>query len=130
MKAEEHLAAFQEHKEGMFEWALEIKGLDKSQRIVGTHAARGIVELLSALLHELGKIDPGSQINHRWFKSGSSGERLPEFPKKDMIVKKLVELETLSENLTYGSQKPREEIEKTVKLFEELENIISGLMKK
>ena len=127
MKPEEHLKAFEEHKEAIFEWALKIKGLEKSQRTVGLHVGRGIIELLSAVLESKGKIKPGMQLNHRWFKSPRVGERLPDFPRKERILTDIVELENLSENLSYGSPKPEEEIKKAVSLFKKLEREIKEL---
>lgn len=127
MKPEDHIKAFEEHKEAIFEWALKIKGLEKSQRIVGLHAGRGIIELLSAILESKGKIKPGMQLNHRWFKSLRVGERLPDFPRKDKILIEIIELENLSENLSYGSPKSKEEIEKAIILFEKLEKDIKKL---
>jgi hypothetical protein len=51
MKEEDHLKAFQEYKDNIFSWALEIRGLEKSQRTVALNASRAMVELLSAYLH-------------------------------------------------------------------------------
>lgn len=128
MRAEDHLEAFEEHKATMFKWALDTYGLSKSQRIVGLHASRGIVELLSAYLHKEKLIDEGAQINHRWFKSEKVSERLPDFKNKNKIIKKMVKLELLSEQLSYGSQKPVEMIEKAVNIFKSIESEIGGLM--
>lgn len=127
MKPEKHKEAFEEHKETIFEWALKIKGIEKSQRVIGLHASRGIVDLLSAYLEKIGKIKPGTQINHRWFKSTKVGERFLDFPKKEEIINKLIILERLCEDLTYGSPKSEEEIRKAVVLFQELEKIIKGV---
>lgn len=130
MKIEDHLEAFKEHKETIFDWALKVKGLEKSQRIVGLHASRGIIDLLSAYLHEKEKITIGTQINHRWFKSESIKEKLPEFNDKEKITKEIVELELLCENLSYGKQKQKEEIEKALILFKKLEEEIENLRSK
>ena len=46
MKKEHHIESFKEHKETIFDWALKIKGLKASQRIIGTHASRAIVDFL------------------------------------------------------------------------------------
>lgn len=101
------MEAFEEHRETIFKWALDVKGIEKSQRIVGLHASRGIAELLSAYLHKMRLIDEGFQINHRWFKSeASASNKLPEFKDRDKIIKKVSELETLCESLAYGSPKP------------------------
>lgn len=130
MKAEDHLESYQEHKETIFDWALRVKGLKKAQRIVGLHASRGIIELLSAHLHEANKITMGAQINHRWFKSRKAADKLPEFQEKAIIVPKLVELELLCEDLSYGAPKPKETIEKALKLFTELEGVITKIREK
>lgn len=92
MREEEHFKAYQEHREAIFKWALEIRGLDRSQRVVGVHAPRAIVELLSAFLHRKKLVDEGFQLNHRWFKSEKVIERLPEFKGKNEIIKHMVAL--------------------------------------
>lgn len=124
MKAEDHLSSFKEHKETIFDWALKIKGLKKSQRIVGLHASRAIIDLLAAYLHLQDKISIGAQINHRWFKSMSIAERLPEFPFKKEILPKMIKLETDCEALSYGAPKPVEQIKKVLLEFTELEEEI------
>lgn len=127
MNIDDHLKAFQEHKEAIFDWAIGVKGILNSQRIIGLHASRGIIELLSAFLHEEEKITSGAQLNHRWFKSRKCGERLPEFSKKEVITPQLVELELLCEDLTYGKKKPPKDIERAIRLFNEIEKEISEL---
>lgn len=127
MKEDEHYKAYQEHREAIFKWALEIKGLDKSQRIVGTHASRAIVELLSAFLHRKKLVDEGFQLNHRWFKTEKVAEKLPEFKNKPDIINKMVALENSAETLSYGAPKPVEKIKKTIMLFSELEEKIKAM---
>lgn len=126
MKEEEHLNAFNEHR-AVIDWAID-RGIEKSQRIVAAHASRGALELLSYYLHKQKKIDAGFQINHRWFKSPQVGSRLPEFEKKELILPKFVKLETMCENLTYGSQKPASEIKELVELFNEVERFLDELI--
>ena len=122
MKTEEHLKAFQEHRDAI-DWAIN-RGMEESQRILGAHASRGITELLSAYLHKINKIEPGFQINHRWFKSEKVGERFPDFPNKSSIIPKMVKLENMSENLTYGSQKSEKEMKRIIELLNELEKLL------
>jgi hypothetical protein len=129
MKKEDHLEAFKEHKETIFDWALRVKGLKNSQRIIGLHASRGIIDLLSVYLHENSKITIGAQINHRWFKSKKVKDKLPDFKEKDKIIDGLVRLELLSEDLSYGAPKSIENIERALKLFKELEDKIEELRK-
>lgn len=130
MKSEDHLESYNEHRETIFDWALRIKGLKKAQRIVGLHASRGIIDLLSAYLHESNKITIGAQINHRWFKSKKAVDKLPEFQDKAIIIPKLVELELLCEDLSYGAPKTKENVEKALELFIEVENCITKLREK
>lgn len=127
MKSEDHLAAFEEHKRSLFEWALRVLGLERAQRVVGLHASRGAVELLSAHLHRTGRISPGTQLNHRWFKSRSVLERLPAFPGREAVVELMVELENRSEDLSYGAPKTREEIERVLELFTRVESEVRKL---
>ena len=126
MKEEEHLSAFEEHR-AVIDWAID-RGIERSQRIIASHASRGALELLSYYLHKLNMIDPGFQINHRWFKSPQVGNRLPEFEKKGLILPRLVRLENVCENLTYGSQKQANDIKEIVELFNEVERLLNELM--
>ncbi len=127
MKPESHIEAYLEHRDAIFRWALEVRGIERSQRIVGLHASRGVIELLSAFLHENGILPTGSQLNHRWFKTPRVSERLPDFQQKEIIVTKIVQLETLSEDLAYGAPKPVEDIQKSLALFKEIEESIQKL---
>ena len=127
MKEEEHTEAFEAHKKTIFSWALEINGLENSQRIIGLHASRGIIELLSNYLHKNKLVKPGFQLNHRWFKSKKIYDKLPEFDNKEEIIGSLIKLENLCEKLSYGKKKPIEEIEMAIKLFNELEEKIKKL---
>jgi len=121
MKLENHLESYKEHKETIFDWALKVKGIENSQRVIGLHASRAIIDLLSVFLLERNLIDPGVQINHRWFKSRKVMDQLPDFQNKEKIVTLMVELELLCEDLTYGSPKPEEKIKEAVILFNKLE---------
>ena len=127
MKIAEHQESFEEHKETIFRWALEVKGIEKSQRIIGLHASRAILDLLSIYLLKKGKMSPGKQINHRWFKSGKVSDKLPDFKNKNQITEKIIKLELLCEKLTYGSQRSETEIKTALELFNEIEAKIKNL---
>lgn len=124
MNPETHEEAFEVHKRTIFSWALETEGIDKAQRIVGLHAARGIIELLSTFLHKKGLIKAGAQLNHSWFKSEKVMNKLPDFENKIEIIQKLVKLENLCEVLTYGKKQPLSETENAIALFNELEGLL------
>lgn len=129
MKPELHLQAFEERKETIFKWAIEVRGMENSQRIIGDNASKAATELLSAYLHKEKKVEEGFQLNHSWFKSASAGERLPEFPNKSRIVSMMTELERLCEKLSYGAPKPLEKVKEAIELFKALESIIKGMLK-
>ena len=122
MKIENHLESYKEHRETIFDWALKIKGLKNSQRVIGTHASRAIVDLLAAYLLKKGLIDAGLQINHRWFKSKKIKEKLPEFENKEEICEDMIKLELLCEDLTYGSPKSEEKIKEAILMFNKIES--------
>ncbi len=126
MRVEDHIKAYEEHRAAI-DWAIN-RGPEKSQRIIGTHASRGVIELLSAYLHKINKIDIGFQINHRWFKSENVSKRFQEFPKRAIIFNKMTELENKSENLTYGSQKSEREIKDVIELFNQLETLLKEMI--
>jgi hypothetical protein len=122
MKIENHIESYKEHRETIFDWALKVKGIKNSQRIIGTHASRAIVDLLAAYLLKRTLIDSGMQLNHRWFKSKKILEILPDFENKEEICKDMIKLELLCEDLTYGSPKPEEKIKEAILLFNKLED--------
>ncbi|MBU1136698.1 MAG: hypothetical protein ABIG37_03645 [Nanoarchaeota archaeon] len=128
MKIKDHLDSFEEHKE-IIDLVVSIRGLEKSQRTIGLHSSRAIVELLSAYLHEKNLITLGTQLNHRWFKSKSVSEKLPNFPKKEIIINNMMNLENLSEDLAYGSPKSIELIKKNLLLLNKINEQIQELRK-
>ena len=129
MKPESHLEAFEERKETIFKWAVEVRGIERSQRIIGDNASKAITELLSAYLHKAKKVEEGFQLNHSWFKSLTVKGRMPEFEHKAKIVSKMVELEKLCEKLSYGAPKPIEKAKGALHLFQELESWIKEMLR-
>src|SRR3989344_3522426 len=95
MKPEIHLQAFEERKETIFKWAIEVRGIENSQHIIGDNTSRAVTELLSAYLHKNKKVEDGFQLNHSWFKSDGVSERLPEFENKKHILSRMIQLERL-----------------------------------
>ena len=121
MKVEDHWDAYREYRASVFSWAIDIRGLKRSQRTVGLNVSRALIELLSVLLHERRCVDAGFQLNHRWFKSSSVADRLPDFEGKGEVVPAMVELENLAEVLTYGGPKPEERITEAIERFNNIE---------
>ena len=125
MRTEEHLKSFNERKETIFKWAIELRGLENSQRIIGDNASKAAVELLSAYLHKNKLVKEGFQLNHSWFKSEDILEKIPEFREKKEIISRMILLEKSCEKLSYGTQKPLEEVKTTIKLFQDIEKLIN-----
>lgn len=121
MKLESHRESY-EHRETIFDWGLKIKGIKNSQRVIGTHASRAMVDLLAVYLLKRNLISTGLQLNHRWFKSRNILDRLPDFENKNEILEDMIRLELLCEDLTYGSPKPEEKIKEAILLFNKIES--------
>lgn len=121
MKIENHLESFKEHKETIFDWAVKVKGLKNSQRVIGLHASRAIIDLLSIYLIKRNLISTGMKINHRWFKSENVKDKLPEFEEKEEICSQIINLERLCEDLTYGAPRTEDKIKEAIELFNKLE---------
>lgn len=128
MRPELHIEAFEERKDTIFKWAVEARGIEKSQRIIGDNASKGIVELLSFYLHKNKLVEEGFQINHSWFKSDNVFLKFPGFDNKKTIISKMVELERLCEKLSYGTPKPVDLAKLAIGLFNELESLIKGML--
>jgi len=128
MREEDQHKAYQEYRDNIISWALEIRGLEKSQRTVGLNASRAIVDLLSAYLHNKKLVDEGFQLNHRWFKSPNVSQKLPDFKNKDKLMQTMVSLENSCETLTYGAPKPSEKIKEVIALFNEAEKLIQVML--
>ncbi len=128
MRPEAHLDAFEERKETIMKWAVEVRGIDNSQRIIGDNASRAIAELLSAFLHKNHKIEEGFQLNHSWFKSEKVMQRLPEFDGKQEIVSQMIALEKVCEKLSYGVPHQKKSIEESLLLFRTLEEQLKGML--
>ena len=122
----DHVNAYEEHRDSV-NWAIN-RGIEKSQRIIGLHTSRAIIELLSAYLHKSSLIEVGFQVNHRWFKSESVFQRFPEFSDKKIIFDKIHKLELDSEKLIYGSQKNEKEIKELLILYNEIEKLLLNLI--
>jgi len=97
MKTEEHEESLKQHKEAIFDWAIEVKGIENSQRIIGLHASRAALDILAIYLQKTKRIGPGMQLNHRWFKSKKVSGKLPALPYKAPILEKIRELEKTCE---------------------------------
>ncbi len=128
MRPEFHERAFEERKDTIFQWAIDVRGIENSQRIIGDNASKAITELLSAVLHKHHKVEEGFQLNHSWFKSENVSDRLPPFEHKSSVVAKMIQLERVCKRLAYGTPKPVEETKSALALFIELEEKLKRML--
>jgi len=130
MKIEEHEKAYNEHKKNIDRLIEE--GIEENQRNITYNLSQGSVELFSIFLHKLHKIQgSGDKIDHRIFKSSSLIKKKLnfDFPSKAKILELIKNIENERNALCYGSRKPKERIEKTIFVFNELRNIINKELK-
>ncbi|MBS3071953.1 hypothetical protein J4408_03105 [Candidatus Pacearchaeota archaeon] len=131
MKVEEHEKAYEEHKKNI-DRAIE-EGIENNQRNIGYNISQGSAELFAIFLHKLHKIQgSGDQIDHRIFKSDSLiKKKIPfDFPSKKEILDLMREIEEERNALCYGSRKPKERIEKAIKSFNALREVINKKLSK
>jgi len=130
MKIEEHEKAYNEHKKNIDRLIEE--GIEENQRNITYNLSQGSVELFSIFLHKLHKIQgSGDKIDHRIFKNSSLIKKKLnfDFPSKAKILELIKNIENERNALCYGSRKPKERIEKTIFVFNELRNIINKELK-
>ncbi|MBL7160115.1 MAG: hypothetical protein ISS95_00975 [Candidatus Aenigmarchaeota archaeon] len=126
------MASIEEHKKTAETMLKEINekirtGLtDERQKIIGFAESEASTNMLAILLHKNNLIQPGFNINHRWFKSEkSANERFNyEFPDKKNLLPLMVKQEDFREKLCYGNQKPKKIVEDSLKNFFEIKKLI------
>lgn len=130
MKIEQHEKAYEEHKKNI-DRSIE-EGIEENQRNIGYNISQGSVELFSIFLHKLNLLQgSGDQLDHRIFKSENLiKNKIPSnFPKREEILKLMKEIEEERIALCYGSRKSKERIEKSIKNFNKLRDIINKEIK-
>jgi len=107
------------------------KGLTESQSIIGFITSQGSIELISLLLHKKNLITIGTQINHLWFRSKKTmEEKFPfDFPRKNVILTLISQIEDERDSIVYGSPKKEEELKEIIILFNKLKEIIEEELK-
>ncbi len=105
---------------------IRAKNLFERQKVVGFDVSEASTNLFELYLHKKNLITEGFNVNHRFFNSQKKAEeRFPyDFPEKQKILSRMVEIEELTTKLCYGKSKKVEEVERAVKLFSELKDII------
>ncbi|MDO8460467.1 MAG: hypothetical protein Q7S74_05125 [Nanoarchaeota archaeon] len=130
MKLEQHEEAYKEHLNNIKR--LIDEGIEENQRNIGYNVSQGSIELFAIYLHKLHLIQgSGDQFDHRVFKNQNLiREKVPpEFPKRIKILELMKNIEEERIALCYGNRKTKERIEKAIKNFNELREIINQNLK-
>lgn len=100
------------------------------QKIVGFVASEAAVNLFALLLHQKNIVEQGFNVNHRYFASERIAEKRFDFdiPKKDKLLKLLVDQEDYRNKLCYGGDKKAETVNSAVKNLFEIKKIIDSVL--
>lgn len=131
MKKEQHEEALKEHLRHINK-AID-EGIVENQRNIGFNVSQGSVELFTLFLHKLHLIEgSGDQFDHRIFKNKNLVNRkIPfDFPLKNKLLSIMRDIELERIALCYGSRKPRLRIERALKKFNELRELINNELNK
>ncbi len=103
--------------------------LARRQRIVGLAASEAAVNLFAALLHKRNLIGPGTNINHRAFKSMKMAREQYGLglPHGDELLMFLVAQEDFRDKLCYGKAKDESVVQEAVRNLFELKRLIESI---
>ena len=98
----------------------------KRQKLVGFACSEASCDLLAILLHKKNLIDPGFNINHRFFASVKIAERRFnfDFPSKRELISLLVKQDEYRTLLCYGKPKEQNDVTLCIKNLFEIKRII------
>lgn len=99
------------------------------QKIVGFAASEAAVNLFALLLHKKNIVEPSFNVNHKYFASERIAEKRFDFdiPKKDKLLRLLIDQEDYRNKLCYGKDKKAEIVNSAVKNLFEIKKIIDSI---
>ncbi len=98
----------------------------KRQKLVGFACSEASCDMLAVLLHIKNLIDPGFNVNHRFFASEKIAKsRLKfDFPSKIALIQLLVKQEEYRNSLCYGKPKEAASVNACTENFFKIKKII------
>lgn len=98
----------------------------RRQKLIGFACSEAACDLLAILLHKENLIDPGFNVNHRFFASEkiSKNKFDFEFPSKNRLIPLLVKQDEYRNLLCYGKPKEKGEVTKCIGNLFEIKKII------
>lgn len=126
---EEHNKIIKEFLEDINE-KIKANLLAERQKIIGFAASEAAANIFAVLLHEKNIIEPGFNVNHRYFSSEKIAKNKFNFnlPDKEKILKLLVNQEDYRNKLCYGREKTADLVNSAIKNLFELKEIIDKLL--
>lgn len=126
------MTTIEEHKEIAKEFLEDINEkiranlLLERQKIIGFAASESATNLFAVFLHSKNLIEPSFSVNHRFFASLRITEKKFDFdfPRKEELLKLLVEQEDFRNKICYGKKKDLEIVENAIKNLFEIKKII------
>ena len=96
------------------------------QKLIGFACSEASCDLLAILLHKKSLIDPGFNINHRFFSSDriAAEKFVFAFPSKDRLISLMIKQEECRNFLCYGKQKEEKFVIKCIKNLFEIKKVI------
>lgn len=124
-KIEEHEKIVKELIEDIEE-KIRLNLIVKRQKIIGFSVSEAATNLFAIFLQKNKFLDPGFNVNHRFFSSERIAKKtFPfEFPKKEKIISHLTKIEDYRNRLCYGRDKDAKEVQEAIKLLFSLKEIL------
>ena len=130
------MTSVKEHKKIIIEFLDDINEkiragfLVERQKIVGFSASEAAMNLFALLLHKKNLVEPGFNVNHRYFASDRIAENKFNFdiPEKGRLLKLLVAQESYRNKLCYGREKEADIVNSAVDNLFKLKKVIQSVL--
>jgi len=132
------MTTIEEHKKIVDEFIEDINEKIKAellverQKIVGFAASEAASNLFAIFLHHENLVEPGFNVNHRYFSSEKIAKNKFnfDFPEKERIINLLVSQENYRNKICYGREKQAGIVKSAVKNLFMLKDLIDSQIKK
>ena len=100
--------------------------LIERQKIIGFSGSEAATNLFALFLHKKNLIEPGFNVNHRFFASQRIAEKIFcfDFPLKEKIINLLVNQEMYRNKLCYGRAKDEGVVNSAIKNLFEIKKLL------
>lgn len=126
---EEHKKIFQVFLEDINE-KIRANIVIERQKIIGFSASEAAVNLFALLLHKKNIVEPGFNVNHRYFASEKIAKNKFNFdiPEKKKIINLLIDQESYRNKLCYGKEKEANIVNSAIKNLFKTKDLIESIL--